>query len=68
MIAHSIFFYFFSTIAVISAIMLTVSKNTVHSVFFCYNKFSGKFKFQNQNFVRGPFKTPGKSNPTFQKK
>ena len=34
MIAHSIFFYFFSTIAVISAIMLTVSKNTVHSVFF----------------------------------
>ena len=34
MIAHSIFFYFFSTIAVISAIMLTVSKNTVHSAFF----------------------------------
>jgi NADH-quinone oxidoreductase subunit J len=34
MVAHSIFFYFFSTIAIISAIMVTVSKNTVHSVFF----------------------------------
>ena len=34
MIAHSIFFYFFSLIAIISAIMVTVSKNTVHSVFF----------------------------------
>ena len=34
MVAHSIFFYFFSTIAVIAAIMVTVSKNTVHSVFF----------------------------------
>ena len=34
MIAHSIFFYTFSFIAVISAIMVTVSKNTVHSVFF----------------------------------
>ena len=34
MIAHSIFFYFFSTIAVISAMVVTVSKNTVHSVFF----------------------------------
>ena len=34
MIAHSIFFYIFSLIAVISAIMVTVSKNTVHSVFF----------------------------------
>ena len=34
MIAHSIFFYVFSIIAVISAIMVTVSKNTVHSVFF----------------------------------
>jgi NADH-quinone oxidoreductase subunit J len=32
--AHSIFFYIFSTIAIISAIMVTVSKNTVHSVFF----------------------------------
>ena len=31
---HSIFFYFFSTIAVISAVMVTASKNTVHSVFF----------------------------------
>ena len=34
MIAHSIFFYSFSIIAVVSAIMVTVSKNTVHSVFF----------------------------------
>tara|TARA_B100000902_G_scaffold233950_1_gene221800 strand:- start:2906 stop:3538 length:633 start_codon:yes stop_codon:yes gene_type:complete len=34
MIAHAIFFYLFSIIAVISAIMVTVSKNTVHSVFF----------------------------------
>jgi NADH-quinone oxidoreductase subunit J len=34
MIAHSIFFYTFSIIAVISAIMVTASKNTVHSVFF----------------------------------
>ena len=34
MIAHSIFFYAFSIIAIISAIMVTVSKNTVHSVFF----------------------------------
>jgi len=34
MAAHAIFFYFFSIIAVISAIMVTVSKNTVHSVFF----------------------------------
>ena len=34
MVAHSIFFYTFSIIAVISAIMVTVSKNTVHSVFF----------------------------------
>ena len=34
MIAHAIFFYFFSLIAIISAIMGTVSKNTVHSVFF----------------------------------
>ena len=34
MIAHSIFFYFFSFIAIISAIMVTASRNTVHSVFF----------------------------------
>ena len=34
MIAHAIFFYAFSLIAIISAIMVTVSKNTVHSVFF----------------------------------
>ena len=34
MIVHSIFFYTFSIIAIISAIMVVVSKNTVHSVFF----------------------------------
>ena len=34
MIAHSIFFFAFAFIAIISAIMVTVSKNTVHSVFF----------------------------------
>ena len=34
MLAHAIFFYFFSLIAIVSAIMVTVSKNTVHSVFF----------------------------------
>ncbi len=34
MLAHSIFFYTFSFVAIISAIMVTVSKNTVHSVFF----------------------------------
>jgi len=34
MIAHAIFFYVFSIIAVVSAIMVTASKNTVHSVFF----------------------------------
>ncbi len=34
MIAHTIFFYFFSIIAIVSAIMVTASKNTVHSVFF----------------------------------
>ena len=34
MIAHSIFFYIFSILAILSAIMVTVSKNTVHSVFF----------------------------------
>ena len=34
MLAHTIFFYTFSIIAVVSAIMVTVSKNTVHSVFF----------------------------------
>ena len=32
--AHAIFFYIFSSIAIISAIMVTVSRNTVHSVFF----------------------------------
>ncbi len=34
MIIHSIFFYIFSIIAIFSAIMVTVSRNTVHSVFF----------------------------------
>ena len=34
MIAHSIFFYTFSLIAIIAAIMVTVSKNTVYSVLF----------------------------------
>ena len=34
MIAHSIFFYTFSIIAIVSAVMVTASKNTVHSVFF----------------------------------
>ena len=34
MIAHTIFFYIFSLIAIVAAIMVIVSKNTVHSVFF----------------------------------
>ena len=34
MLAHSLFFYFLSTIAVFSAVMVTISKNTVYSVFF----------------------------------
>ena len=34
MIAHAVFFYSFSFIAIVSAIMVTVSRNTVHSVFF----------------------------------
>ena len=34
MLAHSLFFYFFSSIAVFSSIMVTVSRNTVYSVFF----------------------------------
>ena len=34
MFVHAIFFYFFSIIAVFSAVMLTVSRNTVYSVFF----------------------------------
>ncbi len=34
MIAHSLFFYAFSFVAIFSAIMVTASKNTVHSVFF----------------------------------
>ena len=31
---YSLFFYFFSIIAIFASIMVTVSKNTVHSVFF----------------------------------
>ena len=34
MIAHSLFFYFFSIITVFAALMVTVSRNTVNSVFF----------------------------------
>jgi len=34
MLAHSLFFYFFSIIAVLAAIMVTVSRNAVYSVFF----------------------------------
>ena len=34
MFAHSLFFYFFSIITVFAAVMVTVSRNTVYSVFF----------------------------------
>ena len=34
MLAHSLFFYFFSTVAVFASIMVIVSRNTVYSVFF----------------------------------
>jgi len=34
MLAHSLFFYFFSTVAVFASIMVTVSRNAVYSVFF----------------------------------
>ena len=34
MIAHAVFFYLFSFIAIVSAIMVTAARNTVHSVFF----------------------------------
>ena len=34
MLAHALFFYFFSSIAVFSAIMVTIARNTVYSVFF----------------------------------
>ena len=33
MIAHAVFFYLFSFIAIVSAIMVTAARNTVHSVF-----------------------------------
>jgi len=34
MLAHSLFFYFFSVIAVFAALMVIISRNTVYSVFF----------------------------------
>ncbi len=34
MIAHAFFFYFFSVIAIFSAIMVITSRSTIHSVFF----------------------------------
>jgi len=34
MLAHSIFFYFFSTVAVFAAVMVVVSNNSVNSVLF----------------------------------
>ena len=34
MLAHAIFFYIFAFIGIVSAVMVTASKNTVHSVFF----------------------------------
>jgi len=34
MLVHSLFFYFFSIITVFAAVMVTISKNTVYSVFF----------------------------------
>ena len=34
MFIHSLFFYFFSLIAIFAAIMVIFSRNTVHSVFF----------------------------------
>ena len=34
MLAHSLFFYFFSAIAVFSSLMVIISRNTVYSVFF----------------------------------
>ena len=34
MLAHSLFFYFFSAITVFSALMVIISRNTVYSVFF----------------------------------
>ena len=39
MLAHTLFFYFFSSIAVLSAILVTISKNTVYSVFFLISVF-----------------------------
>ncbi len=34
MLAHTFFFYFFSGIAILSSLMVTLSRNTVYSVFF----------------------------------
>ena len=34
MLAHSVFFYFFSVIAIFSSLMVITSRNTINSVFF----------------------------------
>ena len=34
MLAHAFFFYFFSVIAIFSALMVITSRSTIHSVFF----------------------------------
>ena len=34
MLAHTLFLYFFSTITVLSAVMVVISRNTIYSVFF----------------------------------
>ncbi len=39
MLAHSLFFYFFSSIAVFSSSMVIISRNTVYSVFFLISVF-----------------------------
>jgi len=39
MLVHSLFFYFFSSIVVFSAIMVIISRNTVYSVFFLISVF-----------------------------
>ena len=39
MIAHSIFFYFFSIIAIFSALMVITSRSTINSVFFFFLDF-----------------------------
>ena len=39
MIAHSVFFYFFSVIAIFSSLMVITSRSTVNSVFFLFLDF-----------------------------